>query len=197
VPVRISIDIDDAEVKRFFAPNGFIKKFNKHFSQQMLGFHKHMKSEIRKQMDSGKYPPLGITQYIGRSGVREPTKVFHDTGRFKESLKAHYVRESRYLSGVDFAFEGVSPNGLPYNKLAWILEEGRTWVPTEKERTAVAMMAKRRGAPEAEGEVKAQWTIPARSFLRDTFATDAVMTDFVNKTFRAMELAHAELKAGT
>jgi hypothetical protein len=193
----ITIDIDDAEVKRYFSQNGFVKKFNKHFSQQMAGFHSHTKSIIRKQMQSGKYPPLGITQYIAASGQKEPTKTLRDTEGLMNSLKARYVRESEYLSGVDFNFDGVSFGGMPYNELALLLEEGRTWTPTDAERYAIAIRAKLRGAPEPEGEPKAQWTIPGRPFLRDIFTKAEVWQDFLNKTFRAIDNAHAELKGGS
>jgi hypothetical protein len=197
VAVRLSITLDDAEVRRFFAQDGFTKKFNRRFSQQMLGFHTHMKSLIKKQMQSGTYPPLGITQFIAASGPKSPTKTLRDTDGLMNSLHAHYVKESTHLTGVDFAFEGTNAKGFPYSAIVQILEEGRNWTPKHTERFKVAMMASRAGAPEPEGKPKMNWTIPGRPFLYDTFVKPEVWENFLNKTFIAIDQALGDLKSGT
>lgn len=190
----ISMTVQDQEVRNFFKKDGLTKAFNKRFSQTLIGFRSHAVSQLRKQMESGRYPPLGITQYIGWAGPREPTRVFFDTGKFAESFKGHYVRESQYLTGMDFDFEGNSPKGYPYHKIAWMLEEGRRWTPTKYERSKVAMMAKARGAPEPDGPPKDQWEIPARHFLHDTFTKPEMMERFANLTLLAVTRAVEDMK---
>jgi len=187
--LRITVEWRDSQFREFFKGPEFISAFNKHFSQQVIGFISRTKATLQHQMDSGSYPQLGITQYIALAGQKPANKVLRDTERFRNSLKGHYVRDSEYLTGVDFAFEGVSSKGLPFSRLAVILEEGRDWTPTNRERNKIAMDASNVGAPEPEGPPKLQWRIPSRPFIRDTFTKDDLIIDFLMRTTRALELA--------
>ena len=188
----ITIEWNDRQVVEFFKSQAFVAAFNKHFSQQVIGFISRSKAALQRQMDNNGYLPLGITQYIAAAGPKSPTKVLRDTDRFRNSLKGHFIRENDYLSGVDFGFEGTSAKGLPFSKLARILEEGRTWVPTSRERFKIAMDAARRDAPEPEGKPKPMWIIPGRPFIYDTFTRPEILNDFFQKTFDAVVLAARE-----
>lgn len=194
--VRITITWIDKEVVKFLNDKNFIKAFNKRFSTKVIGFINHAKSAVRNQMKSGNYSLLGITQYTAEAGPKSPSKVFFDTNRFSESLRGHFVRDSETLTGLDFNFEGSTSRGLPFANLAWILEEGRTWPPTQKERIAVAIKASRGGAPEAEGTPKPAWSIPPRPFLSDTFSNQKTLQLFFDRTFDALDLALEDMKKG-
>lgn len=197
MPVSITIDIDDAQIRRFFSRDGFVRAFNKRFAQRLAGFHSHMKAQIKQQMRSGSYPPLGLQQFIAAGGPKSPTKTLRDTDGLMNALRAHYARESEYVTGMDFTFEGTNAKGFPYAALAKMLEEGRTWTPTQGERLKLFLMARDSAAPEPDGKPKMTWSIPGRPFLTDTFSRPEVLEDFVNKrVFEAIRQAVDDLAAG-
>lgn len=168
----------------------FRKLFNKHMSQQLIGFIAHAKSQVRKQMTEGGYPGNNIQRYIKGSD-----QVLFDTGKFMDALKAHYLKGEAGLAGVDFGwFGGATSRGLSYPKLASVLMYGRSWAPTQKERRAVAIKARLGGAPAPEGDSLSQWTIPPRPFLSDVFMRKDILERFVTDVVKAVALSLGELK---
>ena len=69
---RAVIDLywDDEKVRKLISADGFVKAFNRHMSQQLIGFIAHAKSQVRNQILSGKYPSNNIQRYIKGGSAR-------------------------------------------------------------------------------------------------------------------------------
>lgn len=185
----ITIDWKDDDIKKFLNSKLFVSKFNMHMSRQLIGFIAFMKAQVQRQMRNGGYPGNNIQRYIKGSD-----RVLFDTERFVNAIKAQYLKGDEAVVGAEIGWlDGRTSRGLSYPRLASILQEGREWAPTPKERKAVAVKAKKGGAPDPEGDPMEKWRIPPRPFLADAFMRQEVYEKFTNSVVRAVQNTCADL----
>ena len=186
-----TVDVDFKKVEKFIKAGTFSRVLNKHATRQLLGFGTVVKSVLKRKLAAGiDGPALGVQQYI-----KGNQKLLVHTSRFLNAARFQYWKEQHGIMGVQVGwFEGSTLRGLPYPKLATILEEGREWSPTDGERLAVAMKVKASGAaPKPSGDKKSMWRIPPRPFFDKVMEDPIVMKKFIESGANVLERTMKEL----
>ena len=186
----ITIDVDTSKLRKFIRSGQLERVLNKHVSRQLLGFGTFVKAELKRKIRGGiTGQVLGVQRYIkGHGKLLVHTEGFVNAARFK------YHRDEIGLVGIQVGwFDGESSRGLDYPRLAKILEEGREWTPTQKERIAVAIKAREAGAPKPTGRRKERWRIPGRPFLGNLVTDKVVLRKFEDSARKALDRTLKEL----
>lgn len=192
MPIRhvFTIDIDYKKFEKFIKSGKFSKTLNKHAARQLLGFGTTVKHRVKRMLASGiEGPALGVHRYI-----KGGNKLLVHTSQFLNAARFQYWKEPMGIMGIQVGwFEGATQNGLPYPKLATMLEEGRTWYPSQGERLAVAMKAKAAGAPKPSGDKKALWVLPARPFISKIMEDPFILKKFGDAGDKVLDRTMKEL----
>jgi len=189
--VAITIHVDTKGLKKFIKSGEFKRVLNKHVSRQLIGFGTFVKAELKRRIRGNQVAGalLGVQKYIKGHG-----RLLVHTSKFVEAARFKYHKEQIGLTGIQVGwFEGQSDRGLAYPELAKILEGGRTWVPTDKERMAVAIKAREAGAPKPTGKRKEVWRIPARPVLGNLLRDRVVLRKFDGAAREALDRTLKEL----
>lgn len=195
MPAFFEITIDNKALIKTFDPARFQRVFNKHASRQLLGFGAFVKTAITRYITDGKVigQGLGVQQYL-KGG---DTRLLIHTGKFASAVKFKYVNPSGSVLGIDVGWiSGQTASGYAYPKLAALMENGGEFTPTEAQRKAVAIKARRSGAPPPTGDRKAVWKIPPRPVLAPLMASKITEARFVTAAQRVITHTMREMMGG-
>lgn len=188
----ITLTMDDRKVRALLKSEVFPKKFNRHMSQQLIGFISYAKAQIARQMRVGSYQP-NIVQTI----IKGNSTLFVESGRFAANIRAQYVKDSYHVTGVRLGwFKGQTSRGFAHSQLAAMLNTGAEWTPTEAQRLAIMAKVKKAGGPAPNGERQEKYQIPARPFMADTFDNRRVINRFINVVANAVARTVHEMSKG-
>ena len=166
----------------------FRAAFNKRASQQLLSFGVYAQRLVKEKLAGGDFAALGIQAFIKGHGT-----PYLESGQFIRSHRFKYYKEGRSVLGVAVGiFEGTSNRGLPYLRLAEMLQGKptvRAWAPTESERRAVFAKA----GPHPSYPSKPMWSIPARPYLLEAIGTIEVANKFADAMTQAFEIAMTDV----
>ena len=161
-------------------------------SQQFLAVGEGAKRAIKKQIESEDYAPLGVWRYI-----KGNDSVLMYTGALANGWTYRFFRQAGgAVVGIRVMPKGMHPSGLSMAKIASILHDGVSFVPSEAQRRFLAARAKEAGAPPATGNRKEIWTIPPRPFLHDAIISKPFIERVQRQSARALRRTFDELKRG-